>query len=275
MEVIDIKNIGLASHNSKVKVSSEILENSQFIPSENLKTQKYVEEVNDWTEENKMVLNPKKTKNMIFNFSNDHQFTTKINLKGENIETVDETKLLGTIITSDLKWRRNTEAIVKDANKRMRILHSAAKFTSKISDLKIIYNMFIRSKLEHSSVVWGSSITQEESDDIERIQKAAVKVILKKSYEDYEKALEFLNMKTLAKRRTDMSFIFAKNCLKNDKVKKFFPINDKIKITRNPEHYKVNFARTKRFGNSTIPTLQRLLNSEELKKKFSLRNYGC
>ena len=64
-------------------------------------------------------------------------------------------------------------------------------------------------------------------------------------------------------------------CLKNDKVKKFFPINDKIKITRNPEHYKVNFARTKRFGNSTIPTLQRLLNSEELKKKFSLRNYGC
>ena len=52
LEVIDLKNIGLASHNSKVKVSSEILENSQFIPSENLKTQKYVEEVNDWTEEN-------------------------------------------------------------------------------------------------------------------------------------------------------------------------------------------------------------------------------
>ena len=98
-----------------------MLENSLFIPSENLKTQKYVEEVNNWTEENKMVLNPKKTKNMIFNFSNDHQFTTKINLKGENIETVDETKLLGTIITSDLKWRRNTEAIVKDANKRILI----------------------------------------------------------------------------------------------------------------------------------------------------------
>ena len=99
---------------------------------------------------------------------------------------MDETKLLGTIITSDLKWRKNTEAIVKDANKRMRILHAAAKFTSKISDLKIIYNMFIRSKLEHSSVVWGSSITQEENDDLERIQKAAVKVILKDSYEVFK-----------------------------------------------------------------------------------------
>ena len=100
-----------------------------------------------------MILNAKKTKNMIFNFTNDHQFTTKIRLKDENIEVVNEAKLLGTIITSDLKWRQNTEAIIKDANKRMRILHAAAKFTSKISDLKTIYSMFIRSKLEHSAVV--------------------------------------------------------------------------------------------------------------------------
>ena len=72
-----------------------------------------------------------------------------------------------------------------------------------------------------------------------------------------------------------MSFSFAKNCIKNDKVKNFFPINNKIKLTRNPEHYKVNFARTKRYGSSTIPTLQRLLNSEDLKKKIRLRNFGC
>ena len=88
-----------------------------------------------------MVLNPKKTKNMIFNFTSDHQFASNIKLKGETIEVVDEAKLLGTIVTSDLKWRKNTEAIVKDANKRMRILHAAAKFTSKISDLKLLYNV--------------------------------------------------------------------------------------------------------------------------------------
>ena len=93
---------------------------------------------------------------MIFNFSQSNQFTTDIKLKGEKLEIVEESKLLGTIITSDLKWKRNTEEIVKNANKRMRILHAAAKFTSKISDLKTIYNMFIRSKLEHSSVVWHS-----------------------------------------------------------------------------------------------------------------------
>ena len=73
MEVIDIQNIGLASYNPKVKVSSEMLENNHFIPSEYLKTKKYVEEVNNWSENNKMVLNPKKTKKHDFQFQ--FQFT--------------------------------------------------------------------------------------------------------------------------------------------------------------------------------------------------------
>ena len=276
IEVINLLNVGLASHNQKVQVSSEVPVNNQFIPSEFLNTQKYVEDINSWTEMNKMVLNPKKTKNMIFNFSKNNQFVTNIQLKGQKIETVEETKLLGTIITSDLKWRRNTEEIVKDGNKRMRILHAAAKYTSKISDLKTIYNMFIRSKLEHSSVVWGSGLTQEESDDIERIQKAAVKVMIGKKYEDYRKALEFLNMKTLVERRQALGLKFAKSCLKNDKVKNFFPLNNRHNLNvRNHEKFKVNFARTQRYSSSTIPNLQRVLNKDELLKKSMLRRIGC
>ena len=70
------------------------------------------------------------------------------------VEVVQETKLLGTIITSDLKWEKNTDKIVKDANKRLRLLHAASKFSSRTSDLKTIY-LFIRSKLEQSAVVWS------------------------------------------------------------------------------------------------------------------------
>ena len=82
-------------------------------------------------------------------------------------------------------------------------------------------------------------------------------------------------METLSKRRKEMSLKFAKSCVKNEKVKSFFPINIQNRITRNPEKFKVNFARTKRYGNLTIPTMQRLMNNEELKKKISLRKYGC
>ena len=41
---------------------------------------------------------------------------------------MNQTKLLGTIIQNNLKWDKNTEAIVKDAYyKRMQMLHAARK----------------------------------------------------------------------------------------------------------------------------------------------------
>ena len=42
---------------------------------------------------------------LIFNYTEKYQFTTRLLLKGEHLEVIDSTKLLGTIITNDLKWR--------------------------------------------------------------------------------------------------------------------------------------------------------------------------
>ena len=36
----------------------------------------------------------KQTKNMVFNFTKEHQFTSEVLLKNEKLETVDQTKLL-------------------------------------------------------------------------------------------------------------------------------------------------------------------------------------
>ena len=98
--------------------------------------------------------------------------------------------------------------------------------------------------------------------------------MIKDKYESYEKALELLNMKTLYDRRQAFCN-FAKRCLKTDKVKHFFPINqNNLKGTRNNEMLRVNFATTKKYLNSSIPTLQRVLNHHELKKKRFLRRIG-
>ena len=51
----------------------------------------------------------KKTKTMIFNFSKKNQFTTKLNVLNTDIDMVKETTLLGTIITDQLNWDKNTE----------------------------------------------------------------------------------------------------------------------------------------------------------------------
>ena len=41
-----------------------------------------------------------------------------------------EAKLLGTIITDDLKWNKNTKGIVRKVYQRMQLLNKAANFTS-------------------------------------------------------------------------------------------------------------------------------------------------
>ena len=105
-------DVGLASHNFKTHISSNIPQHNQLIRSEHLKSTEFVKEINDWTEKNLMKLNEKKTHQIIFNFNKDKQFTTEVKLKGEPLEIVEEVKLLGVIITNDLKWDKNTRFLV-------------------------------------------------------------------------------------------------------------------------------------------------------------------
>lgn len=164
-----------------------------------------------------MIINQKKIKNMIFNFTNKHKFTTRIKVNKENVEVIEEVKLLGTIVTNDIKWDKNTTHIVKKAWRRMQLLHNAARFTKERLHLTSIYKTFIRPVLEQSCIVWHSSLTSENSSDLERVQKAAVKLIMGTKHESYEKSLEVLKLEKLPDRRRHLSLTFAKRTLANKK----------------------------------------------------------
>ena len=89
------------------------------------------------------------------------------------------------------------------------MLHVASTFINNNSDLVYLDKTFIRSVLEYSAVVWHSSLSQTNSSDIERVQKSAVKVILKDKYKDYKSALNELNLQTLSRRREILCLRFA------------------------------------------------------------------
>ena len=42
-----------------------------------------------------------------------YKFTTNLNLNDEKLEVVNQAKLLGVVISDDLKWDKNTEYLVK------------------------------------------------------------------------------------------------------------------------------------------------------------------
>ena len=124
LELINLLLAGLSSYDCKNHVPSDIGVNQKFLAAENTKSQAYLNQIHSWTQTNFMKLNAEKTKVMVFNFSHENQFSTRLQLEGKLLDTIDETKLLGTIITSNLKWRKNTEFLAKRAYKRMIILQN-------------------------------------------------------------------------------------------------------------------------------------------------------
>ena len=147
----------------------------------------------------------------------------------------------------------------------MELLRKVASFTTSMEEKKNIYILYIRSILEQSCIVWNSSLTAENCDDLERVQKAAVRIILGKNYTNYENALIKADLEPLKKRRDELCKTFAEKCIESEHepTKKMFPRNKKkhsMKM-RESNKFKINHANTLRLQQSAIPFMQRLLNN--------------
>ena len=171
-----------------------------------------------------------------------------MNIDGQNIDTVNKTKLLGTTITSDQKWEENTKQPIKKGNMRMCLLRKVSNFKPPQKDLRLIYIQYVRNILEQSFVVWHSSLTIEQSENLERIQENACRIILKNEYDCYEKALEIPNLETLENRRAQLCLKFALKCRNNPQAKDLFrpKKTHEIKL-RKTEIIEVKISPTERY----------------------------
>ena len=128
--------------------------------------------------------------------------------------------------------------------------------------------------MEQSAVVWSSSLNQKNVNDLERVQKSAVRVILGKPYESYTEALKELGMMRLSERRDLVCLKFAKTSLRLENFKKNFPgqTNAHNMVTRQHERYHVKRSYGKRYAVSAIPVMQKLLNKEHKKQKEAIKS---
>ena len=146
----------------------------------------------------------------------------------------------------------------------MQLIRGLQSFGATKEEMVHIWILFCRSVLEQSCVVWVTSISKENTEDLERTQKSFLKLILKEKYKDYENALILLNLESLETRRKEMCLKFAKSGIKNNTLQDLFPTNDKAHKmkTRNNNKYKVNFANTGRLKNASVITMQNILNED-------------
>jgi hypothetical protein len=197
LEVINLLTVGISCYNLKAHVASDIPVHNGFIHQQNLQTRSNIDKIYQWTKDKKIKLNHKKSSLMCFNFNNNFQFTTRITMEGNTLPIIQQTKLLGVIVTNDITGSENTKYIKKRVNARMELLRKLVHYNPPIEDMKTIYISYIRSILEQSSNIWHSDITVEDRVSLERVQKNAFRNILQDKYSTYEKALLDLNLETL------------------------------------------------------------------------------
>ena len=121
--------------------------------------------------------------------------------------------------------------------------------------------IYVRCRERVNVPLWHFSITKKLSKSIERVQKAAVFVILGKlATLDYFCNLALLELEPLSDRRDKLCRKFARKTIKHPFHSKMFSMVEG-RTTRTKRRVIVPEAKTARYDKSTIPNLARIINS--------------
>ena len=236
----------------------------KILPGENSMLQQELNNIKLMSDNREMLLNTKKTVLFVSNFTEIHQFRPIITIPGENIPltVVQDTKLLGYWLTGDMKPKKHVKYIISKAHKRIWIMRRLKIAKCNNSDMVHIYIALIRSILETACPVFHSQLTIEDSNDIERIQKIFIWIVLGSRYEDYNEACIQLKLQPLKLRRENLCLDFALKCLSDKNHSNMFTRNPVTRYsTRNHLSFLEPNCATKRYQESPLPYLTKLLNN--------------
>ena len=131
--------------------------------------------LSEWMNVNKLSLNVKKTKLILFCTKNPSVKLNDIVLNCEIIEKVEHFKFLGVHIDSKLNWSYHTQCIRKKMSKGIGILYRA-KDNLKYDTLLTLYYNFIYPYIVCCIEVWGST-TKGNPVSLLKLQKRVLRII--------------------------------------------------------------------------------------------------
>ena len=127
------------------------------------------------------------------------------------------------------------------------------------------YKVMLRPILEYCSPIYHSMLTLGMSEDLERQQKTALKMIFGFGL-TYEDLLAKANIRRLSDRREEACLNFAKKMSESVRFGVLFPKNEyeeDTPVLRNRKTFTEEFARSERLYRSPLYHMRRVLNSEE------------
>ena len=196
--------------------------------------QEDLDNLKTFTDENLMVINQKKTHIMKFNFRKSLDFPPIFSFgNGPCLEIVNQTKLVGIIIQDDLKWSAHVEYMIKRANKKIWLLRRMKILKLDFDILLDFYCKEVRSILEFGVPVWSSGITSRMREQLERVQKVCISIILCDTEWkiSYEVGCTILGIEPLTFRRLDRCIKFIQKASSDLRHADMFCQNTKHKYS--------------------------------------------
>ena len=118
--------------------------------------QELLDKLKIYADENKMKINETKTKIMIFNQATSVDVFPRVSMTPDKtLEVVEEMKLLGIMIRSDMKWSSNTRNLTSKCYQRMWMLRNLKRHGANENQLLRTYYQQIRSIAELACPVWN------------------------------------------------------------------------------------------------------------------------
>ena len=199
-------------------------------------------------------MNESKCKELRISFTKSENPLEPITINNMNIEVVPSAKLLGVMISNDLKWNVHAEMICKKVAARLYFLRQLKRAKVPTNDLLTFYTTCIRPVAEYACPVFHTALPQYLSDQLERLQKRALRIISTNDL-SYRQALEVFNITTLYDRREAIGNSMFQE-ISNNNNHKLYPLLPPPYIgtlrTRKNRKFKVPRFKTNRFRDSFI-----------------------
>ena len=193
-------------------------------------------------------------------------------INNHKITRIKKAKILGILFNDKAKWEDHIDSITNKFNFNLFIIKQLRSNGFNQKELIHAYITFIRSKLEYCSPVWGSCIPVKLVNKLERCQKRALSIILKKKIDrfNYNEVLDEVKLESLSVRIGKAQLKLGNKLFISKRFRNFLPkISDldNRKVLRKRKGLFVENIYKERYSQSFIPKLIKLLNEEYIEKE--------
>ena len=140
-----------------------------------------IDEILNWSADNKMILNETKTKSVLVTgkwlAKKMEQSTLQLHVNSTELERVSSHKLLGVTIASQLTFDQRVEKLCTKLSQRITVSRKMRRFLP-LDQRKLYYNAMIEQTMLYASTAWMSCSVENMHKDL-KLQKRAARVILR------------------------------------------------------------------------------------------------